>query len=191
MVGNTPNYGRFDIIRALIFIDKNVSRLRLKQLLGVGEGTVRSILDILKRKKLIISTQKGHSLAKSGQLLANKLKRSFELRSFSSKNIYASCKKAALLVKGAAKKGIGYMERDIAVKNGAEGAMLFIYSNSRLAMPQMKGVSFKELEKLFEYKKGDILIITFAETPRHAENSALAVGLSIRNPLSSSAYALR
>ena len=68
MVGNKPNYEKEDIIRAFLLIDKNpISRLELVTKLLLGEGTIRTILDILKRKELLTSMNKGHLLSLKGE----------------------------------------------------------------------------------------------------------------------------
>ena len=48
MVGNLSNFMRIDVLRCLLKIEKPISRLKLSEILELGEGTIRSILDILK-----------------------------------------------------------------------------------------------------------------------------------------------
>jgi len=57
MVGNIPGYVKTDIIRAFLLMKENISRNKLVKKLELGEGTVRTILDILKHKNLICSTK--------------------------------------------------------------------------------------------------------------------------------------
>ena len=68
MVGNISNFGKLDVLRAFLNINqKPISRSQLTSQLKFGEGTVRSILGILKSKNLIESTREGHFLSKKGE----------------------------------------------------------------------------------------------------------------------------
>ena len=55
MVSNITHYVKTDIIRAFLLIKENVSRNELVSKLALGEGSVRTILDVLKDKNLIYS----------------------------------------------------------------------------------------------------------------------------------------
>ena len=46
MVGNLPNFTKLDVLRCLFRIEKPLSRSALSESLELGEGTIRSILDI-------------------------------------------------------------------------------------------------------------------------------------------------
>ena len=61
MVGNIPNFTKIDLLRCFVRLNKNIGRKELSKELGLGEGTVRTILNILKSKKLLDSTKKGIS----------------------------------------------------------------------------------------------------------------------------------
>ena len=174
MVGNISNYTSFDVLRTFFAIEENVSRGSLVNKLDLGEGTVRTLLDILKNKKLIKSTQRGHSYSDKGKSIINKLNKTIQLKKVKSKNIYKEYKKIALLLKNKKEVEINYQLRDIAVKNGAEGALIFVYKN-KLILPGAEGDEFKELDKLFKYDDNDLLIITFSNSYRWSENAALAV----------------
>ena len=69
MANNPNNYNNLDILRTFIKIKEPISRKDLTKELELGEGTIRTILDILKRKKLISSTRKGHFLTGKGSRL--------------------------------------------------------------------------------------------------------------------------
>ena len=73
MVGNTPNFSKIDILRCFLMFDKNIGRQELSRELEMGEGTVRTILDILKSKKLLDSTKRGHFLSKKGSEILSQI----------------------------------------------------------------------------------------------------------------------
>ena len=177
MVGNIPNFNEYDVLRAFLLVGEPISRQELASELGVGEGTVRTILDILKKNKLIFSTRQGHSLTKKGNALLKTIKRFVEINKKVDIEHYKNFKKAAVLLKGVdSEVNVGL--RDKAIKNGAEAALIFVYKNG-LVLPYAEEFKedFKELENLFSFKNGDILIVTFAGSSREAENSALSLFL--------------
>ena len=173
MANNPNNYNNLDILRTFIKIKEPISRKDLTKELELGEGTIRTILDILKRKKLISSTRKGHFLTGKGSRLILEFKkkidfpRELELKSFK------KYKLAGILIKDKKIKP-SYKERDLAVKNRAEGALIFtknfnIYDHN-----------FKELKNYYSLKN-NTLIICFADSYKNAENAALAVANSFKN----------
>jgi hypothetical protein len=183
MVGNISNYTSFDVLRTFLVIEENISRSSLVEKLDLGEGTVRTVLDLLKKKKLIKSTQSGHSYSSKGQSIIDKINKTIQLRKLESKKIFQEHKKVALLLKNKKDINVNYKLRDIAVKNGAEGALIFVY-NGKLTLPGAEGNEFKELDDLFDYAKNDLLIITFSGSYRWSENAALAVAIEVDKELS-------
>lgn len=190
MVGNIPGYVKTDIIRAFLLINENVSRNDLVSKLALGEGTVRTILDILKDKDLICSTKKGHSLTEKGNLFLKKIEKSIVVKRLMLDDFYPELKKAVVLLKKADKNiKISFEQRDIAVKQGADGAVILKFDN-KLYIPDAD-INFKEsykkaydeILKCFDFKKGDILIICFADSLRNAENGALEIALTINQEL--------
>jgi hypothetical protein len=179
MVGNISNYTKIDILRCFLAIDKDISRGELVHSLNLGEGTVRTILDILKEKKFIDSTRQGHALTKKGEDIKNRI---FEIISPLKKlpvSIYADYRKIGSIIRGIDTKNVTIEKRDIAVKNGAEGCMIFSYTNKLNLLIFNLHQNFNFLSKYFEFKPGDILIITFAASYKWAEISNLAVSTEL------------
>jgi len=184
MVGNISNYTKIDILRCFLAIEKNISRNELVQKLDLGEGTIRTILDILKEKQYIRSTRQGHSLTKKGILARNRIYQSIILPKRLLVSIYPNYKKIGVVIKNIEKKRITIEKRDIAIKNGAEGCLIFNYSNNKLQLlifPFKQ--NFDELKNHFHFNEGDILIVTFANSFKWAEISALAVVLELHKEL--------
>lgn len=175
-----PNFTKTDILRALLKLEKEAGRASLVKELELGEGTMRSILGILKKKGLIISTRQGHSLAEKGKALLREINTIIKIKKLISKKIFPNLKKTAVLLKKYAKKTkISYRLRDIAVKNNAEGALIFLFDKKLMIPDYEYKKEFKELENLFDYKNKDILIITFADSYKKSETSALKVAESV------------
>lgn len=190
MVGNIPSYVKTDILRAFLLVKENISRNELVSKLGLGEGTVRTILDILKYKNLIYSTKKGHSLTEKGNLFLKKTEGIMSVKSANLDNFYPGLKKTLILLKKPDKTAkISFQERDIAVKQGADGAVILRFDKG-LYIPDAD-INFKEnykkaydkILKCFDFKSGNILILCFADSSRNAENGALEIALTMSKEL--------
>src|SRR3989338_6533078 len=125
MVGNISNFTKIDILRCFLRFNRNTGRQELARELKLGEGTVRTILEALKSKRLLDSNKKGHFLSSKG---AETLKQIFESvsmpKSVSIQSIYPEFKKTAVQVKNVRELRDLYKLRDIAVKSGADGAII-------------------------------------------------------------------
>src|SRR3989338_665584 len=121
MVGNIPNFTKIDILRCFLRFQKNTGRQEIAKDLELGEGTVRTVLEILKSKKLLDSTKKGHFLSKKGDELLNQIYEILSMpRSVAMHHIYPSLRKIGVIVRNISSLKELYKLRDIAVKSGAE-----------------------------------------------------------------------
>jgi len=188
MVGNKPNFKEEDVIRTFLLIDeKPVSRIELVKKLSLGEGTIRTILEILKDKGLLESNNQGHQLSKKGaekkKDILNNLSRPKRL----GLNTYQGLKSCGLLIKNPGKVRIGFELRDEAIRSGAYSAIIFRYDDD-LKIPESE-INFKEeykkdyeeLMNKFNFEKNNILIVTFDKNYKTCENSALSVTKKIKN----------
>ena len=183
MVGNTPNFNEIDIVRCFLNIDMNISRAELVKKLELGEGTVRTILDILKNNGLINSTQKGHSLSAEGNKILNKVRKDVGLLEKIEYGDYKNLKSQGIIIKNAQKLENTTLLRDKAIKNGADSALILVYDN-KLKMPDFESKEyFSGFEKYYSFSNGDILIAAFASSKKLAEQSALSIALELNNNL--------
>lgn len=184
MVGNKPNFNSYDILRCLFRIEEGISRQLLAKSLELGEGTIRTILDILKARNLISSSKKGHFLSSHGRNALSELKKRLGMpKKIESAMIYRNLKKCGIAIKGIREISNTYKLRDIAVKNGSEGALILKF-DKKLYAPE-SDFDYGELEKDFEFGNNDVLILAFAESYSVAENSALAVAAELNAELKS------
>ena len=186
MVGNLKNYTKIDILRCLLRIEKPVSRLELSKILELGEGTVRSILDILKEKGFLDSNKNGHYLSGKGSSLISKIKDSIVVKEAALTNIFPKQKKIAVQVKNPKHVERAYILRDIAVKNGAEGAIIIRYGEDKKLkiFDSEYKEDFSEIESKFDLNYGNIVVVAYADSYRLAEHGALAVAVDLNNDLS-------
>ena len=186
MVGNLKNYTKIDILRCLLRIEKPVSRLELSKILELGEGTVRSILDILKEKGFLDSNKNGHYLSGKGSSLISKIKNNIVVKEAALTNIFPKQKKIAVQVKNPKHVERAYILRDIAVKNGAEGAIIIRYGEDKKLkiFDSEYKEDFSEIESKFDLNYGNIVVVAYADSYRLAEHGALAVAVDLNNDLS-------
>jgi len=184
MVGNIPNYTEYDILRCFLRLIRNIGRQELSRELGLGEGTVRTILDILKSKNLLDSTKKGHFLSKGGIGELNRILDNIEMpKIIETRIIYPEYKKIAVLLKKSNELREVYRLRDIAVKNRAEGALILKFENKLYAPESDFKGDFSELDSYFKFKNGNVLIIAFSGELKNAETGALAVAAELNGVL--------
>lgn len=185
MVGNIPNFTKMDILRCFLRFSKNVGRQELSRELELGEGTVRTILDALKSKKLLDSTKKGHFLSKKGEEALKHISSHVSLPKIINTGLYPGFKKAGVHVKNVSNLKEIYKLRDMAVKNGAEGAIILKFEGKLYAPEADYEYNYRGLERNFELKNNDVLVIGFSGEKRSAENGALAVAIELDNALKS------
>ena len=184
MVGNISNFTKIDILRCFLRFGKNTGRQELARELKLGEGTIRTILEALKSKRLLDSNKKGHFLSSKG---AEALKQIFESvsmpKSVSIQSIYPEFKKTAVQVKNVRELRDLYKLRDIAVKSGADGAIILKFENRLYAPESDYKQDYMELERGFELQNNDVLVVAFSANSRNAELGAYAIAAELSSPL--------
>ncbi|MBS3103189.1 hypothetical protein J4458_07135 [Candidatus Woesearchaeota archaeon] len=186
MVGNLKNYTKIDILRCLLRIEKPVSRAELSRILDLGEGTVRSILDILKENNFLESNKNGHYLSPKGDNFVQKIKNNIVLKNIDLDSIFPEQKKIAVQIKSPKNIEKSYILRDVAVKNGAEGAIILKYdksSNKLRIFDAEHEENFDEIGSKFNLSGKDLLIIAYADSYKLAEHGALAVAVELDDDL--------
>ncbi|MEM4521688.1 MAG: DUF4443 domain-containing protein [Nitrososphaeria archaeon] len=165
------------------------SRSALSQFLGVGEGSVRTILKRLKASSVINVTKEGVYLSEKGLILYNKLKRIFPL--IVEDNIYSLAPgkyNVIVLAKKLRDKVFqGIEQRDQAIKYGANGAITLVYEKESFKFPNTKenveqlypSEFWSEIRSLGRPEDGDVLIICFAEDRQKAYIGCFAAALSL------------
>ena len=170
MVGNLPNFTKLDVLRCLFRIEKPLSRSVLSERLELGEGTIRSILDILKGNNLLASGKKGHYLSQKGKELLKEVNKNIGISKADLSFVFPSKKGIAVQIRHAKnKKGLAkaYELRDTAVKAGADGALILEY-DGKLKLYELETFAnkydFDEIGKNFSLEKTDLVIEAYADS---------------------------
>jgi len=186
MVGAAPSFTEVHLVRALfVFSGGACGRKKLVRELGVGEGSVRTILKRLSGEGLISSTKLGQELSVKGKKKVESILKKFSKPAVFSSPDLSEGEQSLVVVYGAASRaGSGVALRDVALKAGADGAVLLVSEKGRLVFPG-EGVWVRDYPTLAESLKdvstrsGDVIVIGFAVNRALAEDGALAVALKL------------
>lgn len=186
MVGAAPSFSDFHVVRALLILwQGRIGRKKLVRALGIGEGSVRTILKKLRMDSLIKSDALGQELTARGKRIADKYLSKFTLpQEFHSSEFQGRFKALIIVHDSSQKIGTGIEQRDIAIFAGAKGAIILLYEKGRIRFPtrDVRVSDFpKTLKKLkrLELRNRDVVVIPFADDYSDAENAAIAIALNI------------
>lgn len=186
--GPIPKFNEYHMWKTLECLDEKdtVGRKKLSSMVGIGEGSIRTILSMMQEQNLI-------TIGKSGIILTTKgveFKKSVHLDvadvSISDLTIGdVDC--AVRVPKMARNVRYGCEERDAAIKSGATGATTLVYSNGNLIFPGSDYPVEQDVEmkvrSVFNLRNDDVVIIGTGPTKEIAEMGAVIAGLTIMGGL--------
>ncbi|MFI5424047.1 MAG: DUF4443 domain-containing protein [Nitrososphaerales archaeon] len=158
------------VFKTLQLIQENghVSREKLCKDLGLGEGTIKTLVRHLKIQNLIESTNAGTTMTKKGNSFFSELLSSIPSEISLSKcaitlgkfNYAVLVKKMSSMIKD------GIAQRDAAIRMGASGATTLLFKDNKFLIPQTYFDSLKDEHQLSEQmiknlhpQDGDVIII--------------------------------
>ena len=151
---------------------------------GLGEGTIKTMLKVLKEWEWVTITRKGVELTDFGR--SSFLGFGLEFTQIYNSKLVGGGHQGGIIVRGGAKRWTnGMKQRDLAVKNDAEGASVFIMSEGKMIFPanwnldEQDPVFASEL-RATGMSEGDALVLVGADTEHVAKAAAAAVGLAMR-----------
>ena len=185
--GKAPYFIEAHIVKALMIISrKPVGRVSLAKALGLGEGSIRTLVKHLEKAGIIETSREGIVLTRSGQKLVSNMKsRISEIIDIPKSALTVGAFNVALVVRDSADSvKAGLEQRDAAIKVGAQGATTLIFSNRKLSMPLTNEDVFKKLPRIrdtiiskLKPKEDDIVVIGSAGDKLTAELGAIAAAL--------------
>ena len=146
----------------------HVSREKLCDDLGLGEGTIKTLVRHLKMQNLIESTNAGTKMTKKGNSFFSELLSSIPSEISLSKcaitlgkfNYAVLVKQMSSMIKD------GIVQRDAAIRMGASGATTLLFKDNKFLFPQTDFDSLKDEHQLSEQmiknlhpQDGDVIII--------------------------------
>ncbi|MDA4117853.1 MAG: DUF4443 domain-containing protein [Thaumarchaeota archaeon] len=183
-------FSEVHVLRAILAIGAGgaVGRGKLGNLVGLGQGEVRTLIKRMKEKELIVIEPEGCKLSKRGDNEFQKLKEKIPWSSVvNAKSLGIGRECYAVLIRGAARnvrKGIE--QRDAAVRIGANGAFTAVFTSGHFALPgegtDCEKDGPRELWSAVRAAKpeeGDVVIVVGADSEGDAELGALAAALTL------------
>ncbi len=163
---------------------RRMGRKRLSELVGVGEGSMRRILNTLKERDMITIKQTGITITKIGQDYLEKIPiRVIELNP---RSLVLGDYTQAVVVKGGAEKiGNGLQQRDAGIRAGSRGCTTIIRQDGKILLPPDWSIDENNPEVAADIRAmetvadGDAIIIGGADDPFVAINAALTAAFEI------------
>jgi hypothetical protein len=179
-------FGDYHVYKALSILSdgRRKGRKQLADRIGVGEGSMRTIVDYLREEGLIDVKQTGIKISKKGQEFIGRLP--LQVYVLDVPDIALGQRSVAVQVRGAASKiDSGMKQRDQAIKAGAEGATTIIVREDRLTVPVDYDLDTERPEvagairRLFDLSDGDVIIVGTSAELQRAEEGAMAAALDL------------
>ncbi len=171
-----------------------VGRYRLKEILNLAEheGVVKLMLEELRREKVVTTSKLGCELSGQGRKYLNSKLREYGIKKYSAVDLSpfhtgqeAYCIQVA---KCAERIGNGMEQRDIAVRAGADGAIVIAVEDGVLTVPPEYSLdkNFPEvaarLRDQFAPARQDVIVVGLSSEKWRAVEGALAASMSLSGP---------
>lgn len=169
---------------SLLSDGRRKGRKQVADRIGVGEGSMRTIVDYLRDEGLVDVKQTGIRVTRAGMDFLRKL----PLRVYTLELPEISLGEHSVAVQvrdRAAKVRTGMEQRDQAIKAGADGATTVIVQGDRLTIPvdfdldQERPEVAGAIRCLFDLNDGDVIIIGTSADLQRAEEGALAAAFEL------------
>ncbi len=167
-----------DYYRAIWAVEKRIGRKKLADKLGIGEGSMRSLLEVLRNQGMVETSPSGISLSKTGENEKEKLKKNILFTGKIPGNRLTFAKPAfGLQIKKKISKGLLNL-RDMAVREGAEGVTFLVEKDKHFLLPDAFKSFAKDTKKIEEKipAKGT-LILAYGGTQLSKERAAWKIAL--------------
>lgn len=157
---------------------RRIGRKRLSEIIGVGEGSMRRILNTFKEQEMVTVKQTGITITKAGLDYLEKLP--IRVVDLDVGELVLGEHTQAVVVKGVADKvGNGLKQRDAGIRAGASGCTTLIVRDGEVILPKDYSVDKENpdvAERIRAYdiiNDGDAIIIGGADDKVAAVNAAL------------------
>ena len=184
--GRPPAYYEAHILKALELIGSEIGigRHKLSKELGLGEGTIRTLVRRLRKEGLVKASRRGMTLTKAGIDVLSEFGSLIEATQLPETSLTVGPQNYAVLVRGVAELvKLGVEQRDAALLAGAKGASTLLYDGECLHMPGLKlDIVDPNSEFLLERlnpEPGDVIIIGTGDLLLSAEIGAKSAALKL------------
>jgi hypothetical protein len=184
--GPVHRFADYHVYKALAALSdgRRKGRKQLSQAVGVGEGSMRTIIEYLRDHELIDVKQTGISISNKGVEFLNGFP--IQVGALTKTDATLGLETVAVLVRGNRRMvKIGVEQRDAAVRAGADGATTILIQGGELWVPPDFNLDKErpdfaaELRGIFSVREGDVIIIGTGPDYHHAEDGALAAAFEL------------
>lgn len=183
--GPVPRFTDYHIWKALMLFDDRepLGRKKLASALGIGEGSARTILDMLGERGYVTTGARGTILTEKGIMTRDSTYMEFATLPKSYMTI-GLCDCAVVVPRMAKRVQYGCEERDVAILAGALGATTLVYTDGIIKFPGSDSYPVEDAlcQSIFsrlEVEEGDAIVIGTAKTPERAEKGAISAALAL------------
>ena len=184
--GRYPSYTPAHVLKAIELISSgsNVGRQQLASSLGIGEGSVRTIVRRLKGEGLIAINRGGMALSEKGKELLKTLYKRISATELTNTGLTVGKHDYAVLVRGAAGQiDSGIEQRDSALLAGAKGATTLVFRGKKFQLPRLEVAPspalVNELVEKLKPEEGDIVIIGAGDRMLDADIGSKSAALEL------------
>jgi hypothetical protein len=182
--GPNPKFTLYHVWKTYSVINSRgpIGRKTLAQILGIGEGSTRTILDKMIREGSVENTKLGAVLTERG--VKNFRGSGISVTPVKIAGLTISNQDCAVLIKGMADRiGSGYEQRDEAVRMGAMGATTLVVNGGKLLFPgdyrDPDQSVLAPIRSAFTLEDNDVVIIGTANAYEVAEKGAVTAALAL------------
>ncbi|MDD1746345.1 MAG: DUF2111 domain-containing protein [Methanomassiliicoccales archaeon] len=182
--GPQPNYTPYHVWKCYSILERQgpKGRRTLASLIGLGEGSVRTMLDRMVQEGCVELTKRGASLTQRGRdKFAGFGVNLIDIGMMEESIGRFNC---AIQVMGRAGRiGTGAEQRDDAVRAGAESAIILVGRNGKIVFPDDDRYpdqgAMHTVREAFVVQDGDVIIIGGASSYEKAEKGAVSAALAL------------
>ncbi len=161
----------------------SMSRKKLTDILGIGEGSVRTMVNQMKEWGVIETRQTGIRLTKFGEYTFENIPFSL-MDAYSNKYAIGECQQGVLVRDVADKVTDGRAQRDSGIRNGSNGASVFIIKDGKLIFPKDWDVDredplLAEQIRSTGMKEGDVFLLVGSDDMTISRISAVSIALEM------------
>ncbi|MCL2148085.1 MAG: hypothetical protein FWH47_01935 [Methanomassiliicoccaceae archaeon] len=163
--------------------ERPISRLRLAEEIGVGEGSIRKMISIMKEWGAVTVVQTGITVSERGCGLLRRIP--IDIVDTERSEYVIGAYQQGVLARGTADKITnGAYQRDKGIATGASGASVFVIRDGALIMPKNWNMDVKDPEFAEKLRgkgmgEGDTMIICGANSQNTAVISAISIALDL------------
>lgn len=168
----------------LLSTGRRIGRKRLAAEVGVGEGSMRRIIETLKDWEFIEIKQTGITITKSGMSFLTQMP-IWPVNVYIEGSVVGKYQQGVLVMGGASKVVNGMEQRDAGIKVGGEGCTTIVIRDGKLTIPPDWNLDEKMPEVAYKIRKDtgitqdDALIIGGGDTESSAVEAAVSAALAM------------